>query len=103
MGALREVEPEEGAALGVAPRRARAAEVEVERVEHCVAARLEQGLDALEVRLEVSIADEAMERRLRQERGRDRRRACDRLEPLHERLREDEVAGPQTRSDGLRE
>ena len=57
-----ELEPEEVAALGT--RRLTLGQLAVERREHRVAARAEQPVDALEVRLEAAAADELVHRRL---------------------------------------
>ena len=102
MPGRRHVEPDEVAAFGATPFRDRR-HVPLERLEHRVAAGLEEPVDPLEVRLEVPAADELVNGRLSKERRRDVGRHRERLDLRRKLGRQHEVADAYPRRDRLRE
>src|SRR5207253_5860397 len=98
---LRELEPDEVAALWPAP--CRRGKLALERGEHGIAPGAEQRAHALEVGLEVAAAQELEHGGLSEQYRRDVRRDGERFELAVERLREDEVADAQARRNRLGE
>ena len=94
--ALRQLEPDEVAALRVRPARVR--QPALERLHHRVAPRTEQPVHTHEVRLEVPARDELEDRRLAEQRGRDVGRVRVLLELLRERLGQDVPADAHARA-----
>src|SRR6266480_3907024 len=99
---LRQLEPQEVAALGARPA-GRAAELALERLEHRIAPLTQQPPDALEVRLQQASAEKLEHRGLGYKRRCDVGRGDDVFQPGGDLLRKDHVADAETWGDRLRE
>ena len=103
IGAVGQVEPDEVAALGLAPARSGPAEPGPKGAEHRVAARPQKTDDPGQVRLVGAARDQLVDGGLRQKRWRDVRRDGALLEACRHLLGQHEPADADTGGDGLRE